>query len=200
MPPNDEDFEYEFEDVYKTRKENERIEAEALLKEKEIVKKQNKLAKKIAKALKKGNMSEAERLMTKSNAINKLQERSITGTFKPKGLLEDDTGAAKNGVPLVKLDDTGAVISALIDVAVPVVVVGQVQGGENRAVIEANNRNNMVNQVNNDPLFKLFYAQANEAFNSNLSEEKKAFNADYLKAESKRFRNKVSNMKGWITK
>lgn len=33
-----------------------------------------------------------------------------------------------------------------------------------------------------------------------LSEEKKAFNADYLKAESKRFRNKVINMKGWITK
>lgn len=153
-----------------------------ILKEKEIVKKQNKLAKKIAKALKKGNMSEAERLMTKSNAINKLQERSITGTFRPKGLLEDDTGAAKNGVPLVKLDDTGAVISALIDVAVPVVVVGQVQGGENRAVIEANNRNNMVNQVNNDPIFKLFNAKANEAFNKNLSEEEKAQNK-FFKAE-----------------
>lgn len=32
-----------------------------------------------------------------------------------------------------------------------------------------------------------------------LSEKNKALNADYLKAESKRFKNKVKSMKGWIT-
>ena len=132
--------------------------AKILLKEQDIVKKQKNLAKKIEKARKKGSMEEVDRLISKSNAIKKLQERSMSGTFSPKGLLDDETGA-KSGVPVIKLDDNGSVVSPLIDVAVPVVIVGQVKGGENKAIIAANNKNNTANQLNTNPIMKLLNAK-----------------------------------------
>lgn len=133
--------------------------AKILLKEEDIVKKQQKLAKKIEKAGKKGNVEEVERLLSKSGALGKIQNSAISGTVKPKGLLEDAAGGSTSGVPVVRLDDNGAVISPLIDVAVPVVIVGQVKGGENKAITKANNANTTINQLNSDPIMKLLNAK-----------------------------------------
>ena len=178
--------------------DQDQIIAKILLKEEDIVKKQKKLAKKIEKAQKKGSVEEVERLLSKSNALRKIQERSMSGTFSPKGLLDDETGA-KSGVPVIKLDDNGVVISPLIDVAVPVVVVGQVKGGENKAITAANNENATINQLNSDPIMKLLNARRKHDKNKNISSEYNTDNAGLISLYEKIKHSSKKKRKGLLS-
>lgn len=179
--------------------DQDQIIAKILLKEEDIVKKQKKLAKKIEKAQKKGSVEEVERLLSKSNALRKIQEGAMGGTVKPKGLLEDMAGGSTSGVPVIKLDDNGAVISPLIDVAVPVVIVGQVKGGENKAITAANNENATINQLNSDPIMKLLNARRKHDKNKNISSEYNTDNAGLISLYEKIKHSSKKKRKGLLS-
>ena len=179
--------------------DQDQIIAKILLKEEDIVKKQKKLAKKVEKAIKSGNIEEANRLLSKSAAINKLQNRTMNGTFKPKGLLEDTAGGAASGVPVVRLDDNGAVVSPLIDVAVPVVIVGQVKGGENKAIVEANNANATINELNTNPIMKILNARRKQDKDKNKTSDYTTSNEGLIELYEKTKRSSKKDRKNLLS-
>lgn len=136
--------------------------AQILKKEEGAMKQQNKLLKQYKKRLSKGDLQGASDITAKAQALKKYigtpnagSNMGLVGT--PKGLAAGSGTAG--GVPTIKIDENGNILSEFIDMAVPVIIVGQTKAGFNEKAREVNETNSRIKSANDDPVVRMLLAK-----------------------------------------